>query len=101
MTLEQRQYTAYFFWAALLLTIVFVLCMYKRIKLAIAIVKTGASFVGDVKATLFVPPIVIVFACADIAIYAIGFIYNYSVIPTDSSMKYTNDYGILMITLSD
>jgi len=69
--------------------------MYKRIKLAIAIVKTGASFVGDVKATLFVPPIIIVFVCVDIAIYAIGFIYNYSVIPTDSSMKFTNDYGIL------
>jgi hypothetical protein len=82
-------------------TIVFVMCMYKRIKLAIAIVKTGASFVGDVKSTLFVPPIIIVFVCADIAIYAIGFIYNYSIIPTESSMKYTNDYGILMITLSD
>ena len=69
--------------------------MYKRIKLGIAIVKTGASFVTSVKSTLAVPFLVGLFMVITIAIYTIGFIYNFScgtIVP--------NMYGIATVTLS-
>jgi hypothetical protein len=52
--------------------------MFKRIKLAIAIVKTAASFVGDVKTALLVPFIVLVLIVVDIFLYGAGFIYVYA-----------------------
>jgi len=70
--------------------------MYKRIKLGIAIVKTGASFIMNVKSTLGVPFIVGFLMIIAIALYIVGFIYNFS-----TGTITANLYGIPEVTLSD
>lgn len=54
------------------------LCFYKRIKLAIAIVKTAASFIGDVKSALFIPIFTFILTIIDLGIYGLGFMYIYA-----------------------
>jgi len=52
--------------------------MYGRIKLAIAIVKTGASFILNVKSVLLVPFFIGLLMVISIGVYFIGFIWNFS-----------------------
>lgn len=52
--------------------------MYSRIKLGIAIVKTGAQFIMQVKSTLFVPLIVTLISAVIFAAYIVGFVFLYT-----------------------
>lgn len=70
--------------------------MYKRIKLAIAIIKTGTSFVFNVKTTLFIPIITVFFVCVSICIYIVGFIYLFT-----SGTLVVNKYGIATYTFTN
>jgi hypothetical protein len=69
--------------------------MFNRIRLAIAIVKTGASFIFNVKTSLIIPFFTGTLIAGSIAIYLVGFIFNLScgtIIP--------NGYGVATVTLS-
>lgn len=93
---DTKKIVAYVLWAILAVVVIFVLCMYSRIKLGIAIVKTGAMFVMNVKSTLFVPAFMCIMSAILFAVYIIGFVYTYS-----SGDANVNDYGINNPNLSE
>jgi len=93
---DTKKIIAYVLWGILGVIFIFVLCMYSRIKLGIAIVKTGAMFVMNVKSTLFVPAFMCLMSAVLFAVYVIGFVYTYS-----SGDANVNDYGINNPDLSE
>jgi hypothetical protein len=93
---DTKKIVAYVLWAILAVVVIFVLCMYSRIKLGIAIVKTGAMFVMNVKSTLLVPAFMCIMSAILFAVYIIGFVYTYS-----SGDANVNDYGINNPNLSE
>lgn len=50
-------------------------CMYKRIRLAIAVIKTTAVFINDVKSIYFVPILGTVVLLAFYSMYFAGLLY--------------------------
>lgn len=54
------------------------LCLYHRIKLAVAVLKTGANFIGNVKSSLLIPIFILVPYALFLGIYLIGFLLVYS-----------------------
>lgn len=89
---ETKKTIAYICWAILGVLVIFILCMYSRIKLAIAIVKTGAMFVMNVKSTLLVPILMSILSACLFAVYIVGFVYNYS-----TGTITSDDYGIATV----
>lgn len=93
---DTKKIIAYVLWGILGVILIFVLCMYSRIKLGIAIVKTGAMFIMNVKSTLLVPTFMCLMSAVLFAVYVIGFVYTYS-----SGEENVNDYGINNPDLSE
>ncbi len=69
--------------------------MFNRIRLAIGIVKTGASFIFNVKTSLIIPFFSGTLIAGSVAIYLVGFIYNLS-----CGTIVSNGYGVATVTLS-
>jgi len=86
------------------LTILFAICMFQRIRLAIAVIKTAAEFVGDCMGIVFVPTVYFfVLACffvlwlsAQIFIFSCGnFSYNgspFASVQITQSIQYSSIY---------
>mmetsp|Transcript_59842 Transcript_59842/g.142551 ORF Transcript_59842/g.142551 Transcript_59842/m.142551 type:complete len:923 (-) Transcript_59842:163-2931(-) len=74
---------AYIIWAIAGIWVIFICCMYKRIKLAIAINKVAAQFVYNTPSVLFVPVIQGLIAVIWIILWAFCASFLLSQVPTD------------------
>lgn len=75
----------------------FVICMYNRIKLAIAIVKTTSDYISDVKSIILVPILAMVVYLAFYAIWISGFVYMYSKGSITSSEDEFNPFPVVTL----
>lgn len=97
ITEKESKNISYVFIALFAITFILTCVMYKRIKLAIAIIKTASSFIGDVKSSLFIPILILFLTIIALIIFAIGLVYNYAIIPTEIT---TSKYGTIHITMT-
>jgi len=72
-------YMAYTIWGILGLCIIGFLCMFNKIRLAIAIIKTATIFVGDVPLVMLVPPIFTIFTAIFWTFWIFGAVYLYAI----------------------
>lgn len=75
---RNNRYISYVIFGVLIGSFIVFLCQYENIKLAIAIIKSAASFTGDVKSVFFVPPVFVVLTCLFWAYWLVIFIFLYS-----------------------
>lgn len=78
-TYKTYLYGSYAIWGVDGLCILLVLCIYNRIALAIAIVKTAAHFIASCPLSLMVPPIIAILFFATWALFIAGFVFIVSV----------------------
>lgn len=64
-----------FLWAIAAIILIMVCCLYTRIKLAIAIIKTAADYVTDTPTVFLVPPVMLLVLLAFYAYWGISAIY--------------------------
>ena len=69
----------YVIWGWLGISILAFLCLYHKIKLAIAVLKTASKYVGDVKTSVLVPVFNIIILVIFWAFWVVGLLYIYSV----------------------
>eukprot|EP00825_Cyclidium_porcatum_P018701 TRINITY_DN2128_c0_g1_i2.p1 TRINITY_DN2128_c0_g1~~TRINITY_DN2128_c0_g1_i2.p1 ORF type:complete len:412 (-),score=21.78 TRINITY_DN2128_c0_g1_i2:104-1339(-) len=70
---------AYIIWAILGISIVVIMCMFNRIRLAIAIIKSAAIFVGQVPLSIAIPPVIGILQFMWLAYWFTVFVFVYSV----------------------
>ena len=58
--------------------ILVVICLHRRIELAVAIMKTASSFIGDTWTVMLVPLVMFLFTVAFISYWILSLIYLYS-----------------------
>ncbi len=69
------KYVAYAMTAALLVSFIGVFCIWNSINLAIAVIKSAASFIGDTPLILLLPPVITVIVLAYWALWMVVFVY--------------------------
>lgn len=72
-------YIAYAIWGILGICIIGFLCMFDKIRLAIAIIKTATLYVRDVPLCMLVPPIATIINAIYWCVWLFGLVYIYSV----------------------
>lgn len=70
--------TSYVLFAIVGVSFIGFLCMYRNIKLAIAIIKTATSYVAETPLVMLVPPIFVIINCGFWVFWIIFAIYVYS-----------------------
>lgn len=73
------KYIGYVVFGFAALCLIIFLCIFRKIQQAIAIIKSAALFVAEVKSVFFVPPIISLLNMIFIAWWIITFVYVYSV----------------------
>ncbi|EAR87511.1 plasma-membrane choline transporter (macronuclear) [Tetrahymena thermophila SB210] len=76
---KNLKYLSYAVFALDGLFLITFLCLFNRIRLAIAIIKSAALFVGEVKTSFLVPPVVTIFCMLFTAWWIVAFVFVYSV----------------------
>jgi len=69
---------SYVVFAIAAFTVFIVLCMYTKIRLGIAIIKTAALYVGDVKLSIIIPILTSIVIAAWFIIWLVVFLYRLS-----------------------
>ncbi|CAG9332171.1 unnamed protein product [Blepharisma stoltei] len=77
-TREAIKIASYIMFGAVAVFLIFILFMYKRIRLAIAIMKSGAIFLKDAWIILLVPVLVFVFSVGFFCYWILSLVYIYS-----------------------
>ncbi|KAL4485826.1 hypothetical protein ABPG72_012366 [Tetrahymena utriculariae] len=85
---KNLKYLSYAVFALDGLFLIVFLCLFNRIRLAIAIIKSAALFVAEVKSSFLVPPVVTIFCMLFTAWWVVAFVFVYSVGDIQES-----DYG--------
>lgn len=99
LTSEQRKHVAYGIWGLWALCLLTFLCCFSRIRLAIAILKTGASYIGSVMTSLFVPLILVIPQAIFLILYVAGFVILYTAKYGDQeNLAYPNGYVTVLTT---
>ena len=75
---DDRKNIAYVFWGVAGVSFLVFLCFFSRIRLAVAILKTGANFIGQVWSSLFVPVGTVIPYIFFLGLYLIGFVIIYT-----------------------
>jgi len=93
---EERQkymlYGAYAVWGILALYTLIILCMCKRIRLGVAVIKTAGMFINNNPHIFLVPPIFLVFILLWMAVWIISALFIFSVgeiVPRDDFVVFT------------
>lgn len=76
---QTYQYVSYVIFGIAGLSFIGLLCMWKNIRLAIAIIKTATLFVMETPLVMLVPPLFAIFVVVWWGVWIVGFVYLYSV----------------------
>lgn len=85
-------------WTMACLLVIFVICMYKRIKLAIAIIKATSEYIEDVKSILLVPFVFVFVYLIFYAFFVSGLVGIYSKGNIRASTNPDNFFPVVDVT---
>jgi len=75
---DTYKYLGYLVFALVGLSVILIICFYKNIKLAVAIIKAATKYVNEVKTAMLVPPCFAVIDAVWWIVWVYGFIHIYA-----------------------